>query len=71
MTLERLAPFNPLRVHIANGRGFDVTHPNCLADSPADRTMVFVKVEKRMKVVDRLLGTSLEQLSPTKPRQPR
>lgn len=69
MTLERLAqfhsarPFKPFRVHVADGRSFDVTHPECLAYSPTGRTIVHVKDEEHMEVLDLLLVTSLEQLS--------
>jgi hypothetical protein len=77
MTLERLAqfhgarPFRPFRVHIADGRNFDVLHPECLAWSPAGRTIVFVKGEEHMEVFDLLLVTSLEQLSNAKSRRSR
>jgi hypothetical protein len=77
MTLERLAqfhgarPFRPFRLHVADGRNFDVTHPECLTYSPTGRTIVFVKDEASMEVFDLLLITSLESLATAKARRSR
>jgi hypothetical protein len=66
MTLERLhelhqaRPFQAFRVHLADGRSLDVTHPESLAYAPKARTIILVKPDERVEHVDLLLVTSLE-----------
>ena len=46
MTIEQLRrmhqtrPFHPFRVHMADGRHWDVVHPEFLAHTPTGRTRV-------------------------------
>ena len=66
MTLEQLhrmhstQPFQSFRIHIADGRAIDVTHPECLAHAPNARTFIVVKPDESFEVIDLLLVTSLE-----------
>lgn len=69
MTLDRLRelhharPFQAFRVHLADGRALDVTHPESLAYAPKARTIFVVKPDERVEYVDLLLVTSLEVLN--------
>lgn len=69
MTIEQLQqmhqalPFQPFRVHLADGRRLDVHHPEFLAQSPTGRTMSIGKPNGAFEVVDLLLVTSLEVLN--------
>jgi hypothetical protein len=69
MTLERLnqmhraQPFQPFRVHLADGRTLDVPHPEYLAHPPNARTFVVMRPDESFDVVDLLLVTSLEVLN--------
>jgi hypothetical protein len=69
MTLDRLhelhqaRPFRPFRIHVADGRSLDVTHPESLAYAPKARTIFLVKPDERIEYVDLLLVTSLETLN--------
>jgi len=75
MTIERLTqahnarPFQPFRIHLADGRVLDVPHPECLAYAPQARTVVVVKPDESFEVVDLLLVTSLEMYSGKQRRQ--
>lgn len=66
MTLERLhelhqaRPFQPFRVHLADGRSLDVTHPESLAYASKARTIFVVKPDESVEYIDLLLVTSLE-----------
>ena len=76
MTIESLRkvhqarPFQPFRVHMADGRALDVLHPEYLAHSPSGRTIMISTPDDGFEVVDLLLVASLESLksrSATKP----
>ena len=65
MTIEQLQathqtrPFQPFDVHLADGRDFQVTHPEALAYSPKGRTIAIAISDKVIEVIDLLLVTSL------------
>lgn len=69
MTLERLnqlhraQPFQPFRVHLADGRTLDVSHPECMAHAPNARTFIVVNPDESFEIVDLLLVTTLEVLN--------
>ena len=79
MTLDRLRelhqarPFRSFRIHLADGRSLDVTHPESLAYAPRPRTLFVVKPDENVERVDLLLVTSLETLNglATRPRRRR
>ncbi len=61
--MQHSAPFQPYRIHMADGRYVDVAHPDFLARSPAGRTAVVYKPDETHEVIDLLLVTSLEVLN--------
>jgi hypothetical protein len=54
--------FEPLRVHMANGRSIDVPHPDFMHLSPTGRRMMVDKADDSFEVIDVLLVTSVETL---------
>lgn len=66
MTIEQLRrmhqtrPFQPFRVHMADGRFLDVDHPEFLAHTPIGRTIMIARPDESFEVIDLLLVTSLE-----------
>ena len=69
MTIERITqlhaarPFQPFRIHMADGRHIDVQHPEFLAHGRAGRTLVVhTGADDFFEIVDLLLVTSLELL---------
>ena len=69
MTIEQLRemlqarPFQPFRIHMADGRHLDVVHPEFLARSPSGRTISVATPHDVFEVIDLLLVTSLEPIS--------
>jgi hypothetical protein len=69
MTVEQLIqmqhtqPFQPYRMHLADGRKIEVRHPDFLARSPTGRTVIIYKPDETFEVVDLLLVVSLEVLN--------
>jgi len=69
MTIEQLTtllhsqPFQPFRIHMADGRSVDVDHPDFLSRSPAGRTVIVYKRDETFEIIDLLLVTSLEALN--------
>jgi hypothetical protein len=68
MTIEQLKqmhearPFQPFRIHMADGRHLDVRHSEFLARSVSGRTITVAKENDAFEVVDLLLVTSLEPI---------
>jgi len=60
--LYQAQPFQPFRVHLADSRHFDVTHPEVMAINEPGRTIV-VAHEGVFEIIDLLLVTSLETLN--------
>jgi hypothetical protein len=60
--LNQAQPFHPFRLHLADSRALDVTHPELLAINEPGRTVV-VATEGVFEIVDLLLVTSLEMLN--------
>ena len=58
-----LRPFEPFTLHLADGRSFAVTHPECVALAPGSRVAV-VGHDKTYDFVDLLLVTSVETKPP-------
>jgi hypothetical protein len=69
MTIEQLRkmhearPFQPFRIHMADGRHLDVVHPEFLAHTPSGRTIMVATPEDAFEIIDLLLVTSLEPIS--------
>ncbi|MCZ7646304.1 MAG: hypothetical protein M5U26_13645 [Planctomycetota bacterium] len=66
MTVERIRqlynarPFQPFIMHLADGRGIPVEHPEWMHISPNLRTVVVEQRTGTMNVIDLLLVTDLE-----------
>ncbi len=67
----RTLPFRPFRIHLADGRHLDVSHPDFLARSPGGRTAVVYKSGETFEVIDLLLVSSLELIDGRARRRPR
>jgi len=69
MTIEQIKklhdvrPFQPFRIHMADGRHIDVKHSECLARSPGGRTFIVYTGDEDWEIVDLLLVTSLELIN--------
>jgi len=55
-------PFQPFRVHMANGRHADVPHPDFLHVFPGGRYASIVHQDDTMEVMDVFLITSVQNL---------
>lgn len=53
-------PFQPLTIRMADGRSFDVRHPDFVAHSHSGRTVIVVQPDDSYSVLDLLLMTELE-----------
>jgi hypothetical protein len=69
MTIEQLRevyqaqPFRPFRLHLADGRSFEVPHTEFLAHSPGGRTVIVFTEGESFEIIDLLLVTSLEVIN--------
>jgi hypothetical protein len=53
-------PFRPFVLHLADGRGIPVLHPEWAAAAPTSRTSVVWQPDGGMNLVDMLLVTDIE-----------
>jgi hypothetical protein len=69
MTIEQLKrfeqarPFQPFRIHMADGRHLDVKHPEHFARTQGGRTLFVSTGDEAFEIIDLLLVTSLERLN--------
>ncbi len=56
----RAQPFQPFIIHMADGRGIRVDHPEFMALSPAGRAAVVFDKDGGFEIIDLLLITALE-----------
>ena len=63
-TILTSRPFQPFRIHLADGRHLDVEHPEFIAYRGGRTAVVYTGAE-RNEVIDLLLVTSLETLAGT------
>ncbi len=56
-------PFRPFRVHLADGRHFDIHHPEFLAYTPKGRTAIIMRLDDSFEIINLLLVSSLEVLN--------
>jgi hypothetical protein len=69
MTIEQIStvhhaqPFQPFRLHMADGRSVDVHHPDFLSRSPSGRTVIVYKRDETFEIIDLLLVASIESLN--------
>jgi hypothetical protein len=55
-----LQPFRPFTIRMADGRTFDVPHPDFVAQSPSGRTVIVFQADESYSVLDLLLMTELQ-----------
>ena len=66
MTLEqirnvfRAQPFQPFTIHLADGRGISVRHPDFILPAPSGRTIIVYQPDDSFNIIDLLLVTDLE-----------
>jgi hypothetical protein len=65
--LLQVRPFQPFRIHLADGRNFDVSSPEFLAVSQGGRTLSLSVEGDCFEHIDLLLVTSLEELNGRRP----
>jgi hypothetical protein len=56
----RQQPFRPFKIRMADGRIFDVAHPDFVAQSHSGRTVIVVQPDDSYSVLDLLLMTELQ-----------
>ena len=61
--LHQQRPFRPFRIHLADGRSFEVTHPELLAQSIGGRAISLATSVDAFEHIDLLLVTSLSELT--------
>lgn len=59
-TTLHLQPFRPFTIRMADGRSFDVSHPDFVAQSPSGRTVIVFQADESYSVLDLLLMTELQ-----------
>ncbi len=65
----RAAPFQPFRIHLADGRSFDVPHPEFASLSPTGRTvLVFSAGSELAEAIDVPLVVSLAPIDESESR---
>ena len=65
----RAAPFQPFRIHLADGRSFDVQHPEFASLSPTGRTvLVFSAGSELAEAIDVPLVVSLSPIDESESR---
>jgi hypothetical protein len=55
-----LQPFRQFTIRMADGRTFEVAHPDFVAQSPSGRTVVVFQPDDSYSLLDLLLMTELE-----------
>lgn len=59
-TTLHLQPFRAFTIRMADGRTFEVTHPDFVAQSPSGRTVIVFQPDESYSVLDLLLMTELQ-----------
>ena len=66
MTVQQLraaiqaSPFRPFTIRMADGRSFDIHHPDFLLLTPGGRTAFACRSEEEFSIVDVMLMTEIE-----------
>ncbi len=63
-TILRKQPFQPFTIRMADGRMFEVSHPDFVAMSHSGRTVIVTHPDDSFSVLDLLLMPELEVRSP-------
>ena len=70
MTIQQLrnatqaAPFRPFVIRMADGRAFDIPHPDFLFLTPGGRTAIACRSDEEFSILDVLLMTEIEFRQP-------
>jgi hypothetical protein len=56
----RQQPFRPFTIRMADGRTFDVPHPDFVAPSPSGRTVIVFQADDSYSALELLLMTEVE-----------
>ena len=56
---HRATPFRPFTVHMADGRAFNVPHPDFLSMSPSGRTVIIYQEGDEFSILDLLPMTEI------------
>jgi len=48
----RLQPFRPFTIRMADGRSFDVAHPDLVAQSQSGRTVIVIQSDESYSLLD-------------------
>jgi hypothetical protein len=56
----RQQPFRPFTIRMADGRAFDVVHPDFVALSHSGRTVIVTQPDENFSVLDLLLMSELQ-----------
>jgi hypothetical protein len=56
-------PYRPFVVRMADGRSFEVPHPDFLSMSPSGRTVIIYHGDEHFSILDLLLMTEIEMKS--------
>ncbi len=62
MDMQRAEPFQPYRIHLADGRHRDVRHRDFVARDPGGRFAAVFEPDGRFELIDLMLVTSFEVL---------
>jgi hypothetical protein len=54
------SPFRPFKIHMVDGRSFDVTHRDFVAISPQGRSVVVFQPDESFSVLDLMLMSELQ-----------
>lgn len=60
LKLIQAQPFQPFRIHMANGRTLDIHHRDFILRAPSGRTAAVVAGDDSFEIIDLGLVTSLE-----------
>lgn len=66
--VQQAKPFRPFTMHMADGRSFQVPHPEFLLVAPSGRTAVFYDEKDSLNILDVMLMTRIETTSAPSPR---
>ncbi len=66
----RAQPFVPFVIHLADGRKFDVRHPEFVAVAPNGRELLFVADDQGIHQFEMLLVAEIETPAPALPTNP-
>ena len=66
-TAHKTVPFRPFAVHMADGRHFEIRHPDFLSMSPSGRTVIIYQEDDEFSILDLLLMTEIQMLPSTAP----